>query len=191
MSKIINFDSFNFQSILEQIGQLFVSGLKSRIEQQIGIDSKTYSRPTISTLRQRSASLSKFTPSLKGAKQRKGKLKQVSTDRLFVTHQLANQGFDYNVKENSATVFVSPTVHNVIGNAKALTMRDIVEYNSRNQSKVNRRIVDPPLIFPTTSEEVELLQKEYHASYDLFQQELQKQLNNILINNFHITLNIL
>jgi len=157
---------FDFTKTFDFIGRAFVRALSLNVRQQQGIDGNGYSFIAPSTGKSRRAKRT-GTKFLKGIRTKRVKdfdesyevTKSVfsrglvvSLKRLFVTGEFAASGFNYSPDKNGVDVFVPESFHK--GGA---TMADIVRYNSRGQSRLNKNIKAPPLVFPNNAGEVALI----------------------------------
>ena len=192
--------TFDFLKTFDDIGRIFIRGLKRRIEQQVGIDGQGYSYPKPSTLKKRKAQKigTKF---FKGTRTKvtKGDFHTsveekdvysrglaVNIKRLHVTRDTANRGFAHSPDSTGVTIFVSTADHK---SAKA-TYRDIIRWNSRGQPVVNPYIVNPPLVFPVKDQEVLHMKEELDRAAKVFSLDLKKQLRDYGIVRAKTILNI-
>jgi hypothetical protein len=142
----------DFKPILEKIGKIFVQGLSKRMKQQKGIDNNTYSSPAPSTLKAR--------------KSLKGKAASSSVKRLVVTNELSNNAFSFKAFKDRVAIYAREASH--LG---GISYARIIEYNSKGQSRVNPKIVNPPLVFPTNSAEVGMMDNEIKIARNIFAKE--------------------
>ena len=162
---------FNFTKAFDEIGSMFVTALKNKMHGQKGIDGMSYSPPAPSTLRAR--------------RSLKGKAASASTKRLVVTNELANEGFGYTVKPNDLRVFVRPVSHK-----DGVSYDRIIEYNSRGQSRVNKNITNPPLVFPTNSSEILMMKKEVKTAMAILQDHANRQFKDKLNMKLKVVLRV-
>lgn len=168
---------FNFKKVFEDIGKIFVQGLSKRMKQQKGIDGGAYSSPAPSTLLSRRGK--------KSGKTGKVLKSSGSTKRLVVTGELSNEGFGYSATDNGVKVFARPVSHSV-----GVSYDRLIEYNSKGQSKVNKNIKNPPLVFPTNKSEVEMMQNEIKIARELFAREAKKQIQEMAKTNLKVQLRV-
>ena len=168
--------TFKFKKVFEDIGKIFAQGLSKRMKQQKGIDGGAYSAPAPSTLLSRRRVKSKTGKALKSSG---------STKRLVVTGELSNEGFGYTPSDNGVKVFARPVSHSA-----GVSYDRLIEYNSRGQSKVNKYIKNPPLVFPTNKGEVEMMQNEIKIARELFAREAKKQIQEMAKTNLKVQLRV-
>lgn len=183
--------SMDFTEVMEKIGKIFVHGLSLRIKKQIGIDGAPYARPKASTLAARGIKTTKYNifRGKKKAPLRKGTPSVMSEDRLYVSHQLADEGFESEADRTSVQVFVSEKLHRTVGNQKPVSMVDIVKYNSKNQPELNPNVgASAPLVFPTTEEEIMLMTNEMEQADALFQMAADQKVEEATQLHLEVTL---
>lgn len=180
---------FDFTKVFQTIGKIFTRGLGLRIKQQQGIDGSGYSRPELSTLKARQRMLA-GTRSWKGTTlgiTTRGKVRKVQAvgakgltnvpiGRLLVSQDLANRGFTHKATKDGVTVMVSDKLHLQMGNQKRQKHSDIISWNSKGQDDLNPHIKRPPLVFPTTGEEVMMMKSEMDQAARLFELEATRQM---------------
>lgn len=183
---------FDFTEVFRRIGQLFVRGLSLRIKQQVGLDGARYSKPELSTLKGRQRMLA-GTRSWKGVTRGitlKGKVRKVQAvgvkgltnvpiTRLLVSQDTANRGFGFEATKDGVKVFVSPKSHIKMGKQPTKTYEQIIGWNSRGQDDVNTNIKSPPLVFPTSNTEIEMMEREMDFVRRMFEIEASKQMNQL------------
>ena len=125
------------------IGEKFRNGLMNRIFRQQGIDGGAFSPPKSSTMKPRRFKSKKVS----GVKVKSGK-------RLWVTGNYAKSAFNYVADGFGVTVFASTNLH-----PDGATYAAITRYNSRNYEP-NKNILNPPLVFPRTAQEVAMMRDE-------------------------------
>jgi hypothetical protein len=151
----------NFKSVFYRAGRSFVDGLQKRVMGQVGIDGAGYSRPNQSTLEARNPQTKKVRVSEKKAIFKR--IKSSSISRLLVTGRFARGAFGMRATGDGLSVFVREAKH-----SEGVSFGDIVRYNSRGQEEVNPHIQFPPLVFPTTPQEVLMMREEiYELSKEL------------------------
>lgn len=162
---------FNFKDTFDKIGRIFVQGLSKRMKQQKGIDGQGYSAPEPSTLRER--------------RSMNGKAASASTKRLVVTHELSNEGFGYKPSDLGVKIFARNVSH-----SEGISYERLIEYNSKGQSRVNKNIKSPPLVFPTNGNEVMMMENEMRLAKSIFEKEASKQMKDMAKMNLKVKLNI-
>jgi hypothetical protein len=196
---------FDFTEVMKKIGQLFVRGLSLRIRQQQGIDGEKYSALKPSTIRGRMSYLKGNTTKGKGRKldksskyvmttkggvgkvvregkaNKKGVMKEkfinVPVTRLLFSQDTANRGFESEASKDSVIVRVSMKKHMSMEKKPSISYAEIIGHNSRGQDEVNLKINQPaPLVFPTTPQEVGMMEKEMDFARRLFDAEARRQM---------------
>jgi hypothetical protein len=81
------------------------------------------------------------------------------------------------VDKSSATISVSKNLHMKYGNQKQQKYSDLIDWNSRGQDGLNPFIKRPPLVFPTTAEEVGLMKSEMDQAMRIFEKEASTQMD--------------
>ncbi len=162
---------FNFKETFDKIGKIFVQGLSKRMKQQTGIDGAPYSPPEKSTLRSR--------------QYLKGKTASGKTTRLWVTNELANEGFSHVPYAKGVKVFARNVSHK-----SGVSYERLIEYNSKGQSRVNTNIKNPPLVFPINKNEVLLMTREYEEAKRIFDKDALKQMKAMAKVSLKVKLNI-
>jgi hypothetical protein len=186
---------FDFTSVFEEIGKLFVRGLFLRMRNQIGIDGVAYSPDAPSTIkgRARRKAGDKYVHFFikregKGGTHRVGKhysAAAMSYDprRLWHTGRLAKGAFDSLASKDSVKVFVKDSFYapgwGALDPSKRQTFSDIIGWNSRGQSEVNTNIKSPPLVFPTDTGDLLMMEKEMKFAKRMFDIEAEKQMNKL------------
>jgi hypothetical protein len=182
----------DFSNAFNLIGKLFVRGLGLRMRQQRGIDGVAYSRPEKSTLKARQRMLSGTHSNKKGTtlgvttkgKERKVQavgvkgLSSVPITRMLVSKDTAARGFEFTATKDTVKISVSESQHLAMGNRPTTTYAKIVGYNSRGQDDLNAHIKRPPLIFPTSEAEVDMMEKEMKQARLIFEREASALLTN-------------
>jgi hypothetical protein len=190
---MINFD---FTETFRQIGQMFCTRFRQAIEQQVDLAGKAYARPALSTLKARERLLAGTTlesrkrmfkalkltkgETLKGKGRTAKGSKHVSTPltRMYVTHDTAIRGFQFEAQAKGVTVFVPDTPHIPVG-GKTTSLSKIIQYNSQGQPRLNPRVGGKaPLIFPANSEQLQAMPEMKRAKM-LFDAAVQKKLNEL------------
>jgi hypothetical protein len=169
------------------IGHWFQLGLMNRIFRQQGIDGAAYSPRSVSTIRgaaRRKAGdrYVHFTYVKEGrvggsGVMRKGTHRSAAamsydSKRMWHTGHFAKGAFDFLADATGVSVFVKDSFYvsgwGALDPSKRQTFAQILRWNSRNFDEVNDKIVDPPLIFPQTAQEVGLMKEEVQfARYTL------------------------
>lgn len=162
---------FDFTKAFDQIGSYFRTGLSKRMKSQRGIDDNTYSSPEMSTLKAR--------------RSMKGKAASASTKRLVVTGELSGEAFDYKASATGVKIFARNVSH-----LSGVSYDRLIEYNSRGQSKVNRNIKNPPLVFPTNKGEIELMMGEMEVARRLFATEAKRQMREKAVIRLKVALRV-
>lgn len=163
--------TLNFQSVFEKIGLILTNGLRNRMLRQQGIDGSAYSRPKTGTLKARQRGLR--STNLRGGK-RKGSLKSVPITRMVVTRDTALSAFESKASRDGLTVSVSSKKHRY----NEETYEDLIRWNSRDTGVTNPNISNPPLIFPLTRDQVEMMTSEMETSWQLFVREAERQVGH-------------
>lgn len=157
----------NLKSHFERIGRDFATELKQAILNQKDLSGRAFAVIAKSTAwnrfykanQNRKAKHLAKGKTLKEFKKNKGKAKftypaGLSLRRLMFTKDFVSNAFKSKANNESATIFVSEGNHKDPGTASQVSYAEIVRYNNRGSEEVNPKIVSPPLIFPTTPEEV-------------------------------------
>jgi hypothetical protein len=179
---------FDFKEVFTEIGRLFVHGLGLRIKKQVSLDGARYSRPELSTLKARQRMLA-GTKSRKGITLR-GKIRAVQAvgaqgltnvpiTRLLVSQDTANRGFGSEASKDNVRIFISDAYHIKMGKQKTISFSKIISHNSRGQDDLNTAIKSPPLVFPTDTAEILMMEKEIGFARRMFDAEASEQMNKL------------
>jgi hypothetical protein len=112
-------------------------------------------------------------------------LSNVPIGRLLVSQDLANRGFTHKATRDGVTIKVSDQLHIQMGKGARKKHSDIISYNSKGQDDLNPHIKRPPLVFPTTGEEVMMMKSEMDQAMRLFELEATRQMQSAA--KLHIT----
>jgi hypothetical protein len=108
-----------------------------------------------------------------------------STKRLWVTGEFGNEAFGYKPTENGVKIFAREVSHK-----DGISYAQILRYNSRGQSKLNRHIKIPPLVFPTDKNEIAMMSDQFTDAKRIFEKEANKQMREQLNTKMKVVLRI-
>jgi hypothetical protein len=87
-------------------------------------------------------------------KKRKSVASSVSLNRLLFTGGFVHNAFKSEPRKEEVRVYCNPAVYP----GESVSYADIVRYNNRGSSSVNRNIINPPAVFPLNQADVQKLQ---------------------------------
>jgi len=149
---------------MNKIGKAFQRTFEQTIDRQLDLNGRAFSPVKEDTAknRQRASNRIQKIERAKGTKGRiKGTVKVRSTKsdgvgglnykRLLFTRQLVHGAFRFQASPRQVRVFLNPAPYP----GEDVTFSDIIQYNNKGSSRVNRHISNPPKIFPVNPSEVE------------------------------------
>ena len=148
---------------MRDIGRNFTQNLEQNILKQTDIDGRKFSRVAPATARARASVLGANSKSVKigptrgivpsTGKKRKSAATFVSINRLFFSGRFHHEAFKSEPRKEEVRVFCNPSAYP----GEDVSYADIVQYNNRGSSEVNRAILDPPKVFPLTNVDIQKL----------------------------------
>jgi hypothetical protein len=149
---------------MTKIGAYFQRNLEQNIHKQTDINGVKFSRIAPSTARARASILGANKNRVKlGAsrgvvpttgKKRKSVAGSVSLNRLLFSGNFVHNAFKSEPRKEEVRVYCNPSGYP----GEDVSYADIVRYNNRGSSAVNRYIINPPAVFPLSQGDVQKLQ---------------------------------
>ena len=109
----------------------------------------------------------------------------MKSKKLVVNKLLSSEGFGYNAKPDNVKIFARPVSHR-----EGVSYDRLIEYNSRGQARVNKRIANPPLVFPTNPSETMMMSNEFKVAKNIFREEANKQIKDAAKMNLKVILRV-
>jgi hypothetical protein len=166
--------SLDLTNMWLRIGKLFQNELEQNIVKQNDITRQNFSQVAPSTAERRASyhgahaggKISNKGHNPATGATRKGKAKSVPVTRLKFTNRFWQGAFRYYAQGDQVEVYVSNASYPVRQKERPIRFVEIVKYNNRGSNEVNKKIKDPPLVFPNDAVEVEIM-PAYQKAYDI------------------------